>query len=199
MFRIVAVLLVSSLRAQEPEQLSEMPVFGVSVVLPAGLTGQIYEIKRNSDELPNFKKLKPIGTIYTYSLAIASRDFTEGFPGIPDRIEWFAIDYTGRFWISDPGEYTFILTSDDGSNLYIDDKKIIDNDGVHAPLSAEGKVKLKAGAHSIRVSYFQGPRFHVALILEVIPPGSGVKRVFSTQEFKPPSDLSSDQLRDADK
>lgn len=187
------VLLVSSLRAQESDKLSETPTFGVSIVLPAGLTGQIYAIKENSDELPNFKKLKSIGTIYTYSLAVAPRDFLEGFPGIPERFEWFAIDYTGRFWITDPGEYVFILTSDDGSKLYIDDKRVIDNDKLHAPLTMENKVKLKAGAHSIRVSYFQGPRLHVALMLEVIPP-DGERRIFSTQEFKPPSDISSDQI-----
>lgn len=185
---IVAVLLVSSLYAQESSKLPETPTFGVSVMLPAGLTGQIYAIKESSDELPNFKKLKSIGTIYTYSLAVAPRDFSEGFPGIPERFEWFAIDYTGRFWITDPGEYIFILTSDDGSKLYIDDKRVIDNDKLHAPLAMESKVKLKAGAHSIRVSYFQGPRLHVALMLEVIPP-DGERRIFSTQEFKPPSDL----------
>lgn len=185
---MAVVLLARLLSAQEPEQLAETPIFGVSVVLPAGLEGQIYAIKENSDELPNFKKLKPIGTIYTYSLAIPPRDFMEGFPGIPDRLEWFALDYTGRFWIADPGEYAFILTSDDGSRLYIDDKRIIDNDKLHAPQSVEGKVKLKAGVHSIRVSYFQGPRFHVALMLEVIPT-DGVRRIFSTQEFKPPTDL----------
>lgn len=185
---MAVVLLARLLSAQEPEQLAETPNFGVSVVLPAGLEGQIYAIKENSDELPNFKKLKPIGAIYTYSLAIPPRDFMEGFPGIPDRLEWFALDYTGRFWIADPGEYTFILTSDDGSRLYIDDKRIIDNDKLHAPQSVAGKVKLKAGVHSIRVSYFQGPRFHVALMLEVVPP-DGVRRIFTTQEFKPPSDL----------
>ena len=184
---LTAVLLASALNAQDAQP-TEMPIFGVSVLLPAGLTGQVYAIKENSDRLPNFKKLKPIGTIYTYALAITPREFTEGFPGIPERLEWFAIDYTGRFWINDPGEYTFILTSDDGSKLYIDDKRVIDNDDLHAPQSIEGKVKLKPGIHSIRVPYFQGPRFHVALVLEVIPPG-GEKRIFSMQEFKPPSNL----------
>jgi hypothetical protein len=184
----IALLLASVLYAQEPVQSQETPMFGVSVFVPGGLTGQIYAIKENTQELPNFKNLKPIGTIYTHSLLVLPRDFTEGFPGLPDRFEWFAIDYTGRFWVSDPGEYRFILTSDDGSNLYIDGKRIIDNDGIHPPLSIDGKVKLKVGVHSIRVSYFQGPRFHVALVLQVIPP-DGMLRVFSTLEFKPPPDL----------
>jgi hypothetical protein len=109
----------------------------------------------------------------------------EGFPGVTTRFEWFAIDYTGRFWIDKPGRYTFTLASDDGSKLYIDDKQVIDNDGGHAIEEQTGHVKLNAGIHRIRVSYFQGPRFEVALILKVAGPGEAL-RIFSTDEFKPP-------------
>lgn len=178
---LLFVLLGASLHAQE-----EVPTFGVSVYL-TGLTGQIYAIKENSKKLPDFKKLKPIGTVYTFALGIEPRDFLEGFPGLPDRVEWFAIDYTGRIWIETQGKYKFILTSDDGSRLYVDGKKVVDNDGVHAPETADGSVKLDAGLHEIRVSYFQGPRFHVALTLDVAGP-DGVQRRFNTEDFKPPSE-----------
>jgi hypothetical protein len=179
---LTALLFASFTMAQE----NEIPAFGISVYLSAGLTGEIYAIKENSKKLPDFKKLKPIGTIYTYSLAIPARDFNEGFPGLPERLEWFAIDYTGRFWIETPGSYRFILTSDDGSRLYIDEKRVIDNDGTHPPETVSGVVNLKSGTHSLRVSYFQGPRFHVALMLEVVPP-DGRQRVFSTQDYKQPN------------
>ena len=178
---LLLALLSASLHAQD-----EVPTFGISVYL-TGLTGQIYAVKENSKKLPDFKKLKHIGTVYTFSLAIPPRDFMEGFPGLPDRVEWFAIDYTGRLWIEVPGAYQFILTSDDGSRLYIDSKRIVDNDGVHAPETVSGKVKLAAGLHEIRVSYFQGPRFHVALQLDVVGP-DGVQRPFNTEDFKPPSE-----------
>jgi hypothetical protein len=187
--RLVLRMLVagSLLSAQDtPPVDPEVPSFGISVYL-SGLTGQIYAIKENSDKLPNFKKLKPIGTVYTFSLAIPPRNFMEGFPGLPDRVEWFAIDYTGRIWIEMPGTYRFILTSDDGSRLYIDGKKVIDNDGLHPPETESGVVKLAAGIHEIRVSYFQGPRFEVALTLDVVGP-DGVQRRFNTEDFKPPSE-----------
>jgi hypothetical protein len=171
-----------------------VPTFGVSVVMPLGLTGQIYKLKPNANDVPNFKKLKPIGTIYTQSLAIQPRSFSEGFPGVTDVFEWFAIDYTGRFWIEHEGEYHFYLTSDDGSRLYIDGKKVVDNDGVHPPEMKDGAIKLKHGVHDIHVQYFQGPRFHVALILEVTPPG-GARKIFSTLDFKPPAGFENfDQL-----
>jgi hypothetical protein len=130
--------------------------------------------------------LKPAGpAIYTSSLNISPQDFRRGFPGVTRRIEWFAIDYTGKFWIEKPGEYEFSLTSDDGSKLYIDGELVIDNDGQHPPEEKTGSVKLTGGIHRMRISYFQGPRFQVALILKVKPP-RGEERVFSTDEFRPP-------------
>src|SRR5262249_19768710 len=114
------------------------PTFGVTVVDPYGLRGEVYLIKEGSQKLPNFRKLKPVGTIYTSSLNVPARDFREGFPGVTDRYEWFAIDYTGRFWIDKPGTYRFSLESDDGSRLYIDDPLLINNDGLHSIQTFDG-------------------------------------------------------------
>lgn len=162
-----------------------MPKFGTTVVIPSGLEGRIYKIHRNTSHLPSFKKQKPAGTIYTTELNVPAQSFDQGFPGVTKRFEWFAIDYTGRFWIQKPGEYEFALLSDDGSKLYIDDQVVIDNDGQHTPSELTGAIDLAPGIHRIRVSYFQGPRFLVALVLRVAGPDEAL-RVFSTDEFKPP-------------
>src|SRR5690242_9927754 len=98
-------------RAQEPvfknpiPSDGSMPTFGVTVVDSSGLQGQVYLIREGSQSLPNFKKLKPVGSIYTTRLNIPPRSFTDGFPGVTDRFEWFAIDYNGKFWIERPGKY----------------------------------------------------------------------------------------------
>jgi hypothetical protein len=168
--------------------------FGTTTVANSGFRGDIYLLRPQTAKLPNFSKLKSVGSIYTAYLCVPRRSFDEGFPGITDRFEWFAIDYNGRFWISQPGRYEFALVSDDGSKLYIDGKKTIDNDGIHAELKAFGGVKLNAGVHDIRVSYFQGPRFHVSLILGVKGPDDPEFRVFHTDDFKPPADVSAEQL-----
>lgn len=168
-------------------QQDETPVFGTTVVSTTGLAGNIYFIRNDTQELPNFKKLKPKGTIYTTRLNITPRSFTKGFPGLTDRFEWFAIEYTGRIWIKDPGEYEFALTSDDGSKLHIDDKMVVYNDGTHGPVTETGHVNLKEGLHSIRVSYFQGPREMLALVLQVAPPKRAMK-IFDTNDFLPPPD-----------
>lgn len=149
-----------------------------------GLEGKIYYIKRDSQRLPDFSRMKPKGTIYTPELNVPLQHWRVGFPGVTKRFEWFAIDYRGRFWIDSPGPYRFALTSDDGAKLYIDDQVAIDNDGVHAASRRESRVELTGGVHRIRVSYFQGPRDGVALILEVARMGDRY-RVFSTRDFRP--------------
>lgn len=170
-----------SAAGQEP-----VPIFGTTVVIPSGLRGLVYHIRHDSAHLPKFEKLKPVGTpIYTTELNVPSQSFTQGFPGVTKRFEWFAIDYTGRFWIEKPGTYQFALASDDGSKLYIDDQLIIDNDGEHPVETKTSSVVLAGGIHRIRVSYFQGPRFYLALQLHVAGPGEQL-RIFSTDEFKPP-------------
>jgi hypothetical protein len=178
---VLAVALLIAL-AQDP-----VPTFGTTVVINSGFKGLVYQISRFSKHLPNFEKLKPKGAIYTSTLNVPPRDFRSGFPGVTTRFEWFAIDYTGRFWIEKPALYRFSLTSDDGARLYIDDQLVVDNDGIHPPQVRLASLQLAGGVHSIRVSYFQGPRYAVALILMVAGPGENY-RVFNTDEFKPPPD-----------
>lgn len=183
MGKIAAAFVCLCAAAQEP-----IYTFGTTVVIPSGLHGLVYHIRHHTTKLPDFRKLKPVGSIYTSALNIPAQDFRQGFPGVTKRFEWFAIDYTGRFWIERKGVYGFSLISDDGSRLYIDDRLVIDNDGAHPPREETGSMELSSGVHSIRVSYFQGPRFHVALVLQVAAPGEPL-RIFSTDELKPPPNL----------
>lgn len=168
----------------------EMPTFGTTVSATSGLQGNLYLLKPGRMELPSFKGLRPVGAVYTTSLQIAPRPFNDGFPGITDRFEWFALDYTGRFWVDQPGVYRFRLLSDDGSKLYINGKLLIDNDGVHAPQTIEGAAEFSRGVYRLRLSYFQGPRQYVALVLSVLKPAAANWSIFDTNDFKPPADLS---------
>jgi hypothetical protein len=183
----IPILITLVARTAAAQEQDEVPVFGTTVVLPSGLRGEVYNLKPNTTKLPNLRRMKPVGVIYTNSLNIPPREFTTGFPGVTERFEWFAIDYTGRFWVEKPGAYSFELTSDDGSQLFIDDKEVVDNDGAHVVTTRWGDVNLEGGIHSIRVPYFQGRRYRLALILKVKGPGESVWRVFSTEDFKPPA------------
>jgi len=69
------------------------------------------------------------------------------------------------------GTYTFILTSDDGSWLYIDDILVIDNGGYHAAKSVTGSIILEGGQHKIMIKYFDGGGGAVLNLLWVPPDG----------------------------
>ena len=173
------------------DELRDKPqyTFGTTVVSTSGFRGRVYHLKKNTGKLPRFRRKRSVGTIYTDKLNVWPQRFDEGFPGLSDRFEWFGIDYTGQFWIEEPGEYRFSLLSDDGARLSIDDQELIDNDGAHVPQALSASAYLSRGVHKIRVSYFQGPRFTVALVLAIGAPGEAW-RIFDTDEFPPPRNES---------
>ncbi len=187
---LIGLASVAGAVQEPPSEQDPVYVFGTTVVIPSGLQGVVYFISHAAKNLEELGvKDKPRGTIYASSLNIPPQDYKLGFPGIANRLEWFAIDYTGRFWIGKPGEYRWELTSDDGAMLYVDGKLVIDNGGLHVPVTLHGVTQLSGGIHSIRVPYFQGLKYRVALVLKIAGQGQDY-RVFSTEEFKPPADPS---------
>lgn len=144
--------------------------FGSGVAEEGALLGLIYFLTDDTPKLPNFDEYVPSGALYAKQLDVSPRDFTEGFPGVDSRHEWFALRYLGKFTVNASGDYEFRLVSDDGATLTIDNVPVIDNDGLHEPTEKRGKIRLLPGQHTIEVRYFQGPRPKVALQLFVTPP-----------------------------
>lgn len=145
--------------------------FGSNQQSAGPLRGAVYHLEAGANGLPDFSSAEPIGVIYTSRFDIPQRRFDEGFPGVTDRFEWFAIRYEGQFSVDREGTYTFRLNSDDGSRLYINGERVIDNDGQHPPRSMSGSIDLQQGNHTIVLEYYQGPRDLIALQLFVTPPG----------------------------
>lgn len=152
---------------------------------PLAMCGDVYQLAPWTTNLPLFSELDAVAPIFTTSLGVYSRFFTAGIPSITSRTEWFGVNYQGRFGVDKAGKYEFDLLSDDGAKVYIDDKLIVSDDTLHSPQRSRSKIQLTTGAHGIRVSYFQGPRTEVALVLLVKPPGGGW-RLFDTRDFVTP-------------
>jgi hexosaminidase len=72
-----------------------------------------------------------------------------------ERPEAFGVVFRGFIRVPSSDVYTFVLTSDDGSELVIGDDIVVDNDGFHGPLDQIGSIALEAGYHPITVRYFQ--------------------------------------------
>ncbi|SDN58626.1 PA14 domain-containing protein [Lutimaribacter pacificus] len=90
-------------------------------------------------------------------------------------IDKFAAQYQGFLNVSNAGSYTFYLTSDDGSALYLDGQLVIDNDGAHSATLQTITLDLESGAHEIEIRYFDNLREQV-LTLEWDGPDSGGER-----------------------
>jgi outer membrane protein OmpA-like peptidoglycan-associated protein len=157
--------------------------FGTKDPALVNLKGSIYYLENTTEKMPeDIAKHKVEGVLYTKALDIPVREFTEGFPGITNRFEWFGIMYTGTFEIDNPGTYKWTLDSDDGSILWIDGKQVIDNDGVHALNEVEAETALSKGLHTMKLWFFQGPATELGLQLFITPPG-GEKKIFNLDDY----------------
>jgi hexosaminidase len=68
----------------------------------------------------------------------------------------FGLQYRGYIDVPERGIYSFYLTSDDGSALYIDGKKVINNDGLHSAVERSGEVALEKGLHHFALNFIEG-------------------------------------------
>lgn len=67
----------------------------------------------------------------------------------------FSARWKGEIQIPADGTYTFILRSNDGSRLYVNDQLAISDWSTHTVRDTTGTITLKAGTYPIAVEYFQ--------------------------------------------
>ncbi len=82
-------------------------------------------------------------------------DINEWPKSIIGKTDCFSVIFNATIHFGEEGWYTFNLTSDDGSWLYIDGKLVIDNGGYHGPRSIWKPVHLTAGDHTFEVKMFE--------------------------------------------
>ncbi|NRA63343.1 MAG: hypothetical protein HRU19_02600 [Pseudobacteriovorax sp.] len=133
--------------------------------LSQALVGNVFKLPKNTKRLPNFADMTPVATVMTPNFDVPKRSFSDGFPGVNDLVEWFGIRFDGKIFIPEDCDCEFKLNSDDGAILYIDGMEVIDNDGLHAPRARKGSMFLTQGFHDVRIDYYQGPRYLIALEL----------------------------------
>ena len=68
----------------------------------------------------------------------------------------WGVRFSGFIDIPTDGKYRFWIRSDDGSQLSIDGRALLNNDGVHPAAEKNGTLNLKPGLHELEVVYFQG-------------------------------------------
>lgn len=72
----------------------------------------------------------------------------------PGNTDSYSIRYKGFIEILSGDKYNFVLTSDDGAGLYINDVLVVDNDGFRATTTKRGSIYLSPGIYPIEIDYF---------------------------------------------
>jgi hypothetical protein len=158
--------------AEEAPLVKGSTIFGGSTVQP--FKGEAYVIPEGVARMPALDELVPFARLYTDQYNVSPQTFSGGFPGALLQDEWFAIRYVGNIVVPVAGKWTFKLVSDDGAVLYIDENRVLDNDGVHTAKTVTGDYELTAGQHALRLEYFQEKKGSVALQLFTVVGGRDV-------------------------
>ncbi|MBI9071118.1 MAG: GH92 family glycosyl hydrolase [Melioribacteraceae bacterium] len=127
--------------------------------LVPGLKYEYYEDRVNSVE--KLKNLVKTGETATVDISMIEKE------------DEFGVVYSGYINIPSDGMYTFYLTSDDGSKMYLDDEVFIDNDGLHGESTVQKVAAFSKGYYKFRVKYFEGS---VSNTLKLEWDGSGISR-----------------------
>jgi len=115
----------------------------VQMPLEQGIIYHYYETKIYRTEEIEGKPAVKNGTLSQFSISNAQTDHN------------FAFVFDGFIKVPKDDFYTFYLNSNDGSTLFIDGFKLIDNDGAHGSYERSTRISLREGMHKIRLKYFQ--------------------------------------------
>ena len=131
-----------------------------------GVTQRVFQLPRALSEICTIKE----GQTPNVDVLKPTIDWSgDGdFGGLTDN---FIVHVIANLTVPTAGIYTFRLTSDDGSELFIDDGLVIDHDGLHGETSMDGDVELTAGMHALRVNFFEAGGGQ-ELTLSWRPPGA---------------------------
>ncbi len=113
------------------------------VDVPASVAFRYYE--GSWDNLPNFNALEPKseGQALGFDLSVRGRDND------------FGLVFDSFLNVPQDGDYTFFLGSDDGSRILLNEKNIVEADGVHPVVRKQVKLNLKKGIYPIQVQFFE--------------------------------------------
>ncbi len=147
-----------------------------------------------TDDMPHFRTVYdyfdfgvPVEglNLYFNKIDIRTRPFDRGFvtrSGLTvtneqdnTLYEYFALNFNGQIQLSEnmpDGDYQMALLADDGAVLSLDtgegQEVLIDNDGNHPTqmgCSTQRVTFEKGVPRSFNLKYYQGPRFHIALVV----------------------------------
>jgi hypothetical protein len=152
----------------------------VAAAAPGGkgtFSVNVYKLPENVKALPEFSAFRPVKTLTADKIDLGPGTKGTGLVGLPENTDGMGLRFMGIFLVAGEGIFKWRLFSKDGARMHIDDKTLIENDGIHEPYAKTGFVHLAEGVHSVIVDSFNSKGSPV-LKLSVQPP-VGPEQVFS--------------------
>jgi len=114
----------------------------------AGISFNVASMPSLIDRVPDHVRLES-------SLQYSSS--SQAYPGLDDRFknDWGA-RFSGLIEVPETGNWTFYLTSDDGSDFWIDGQSLVTNFGSHGMTERSQYAQLDAGKYDFKIEFFQG-------------------------------------------
>ncbi|MEM6391226.1 MAG: ThuA domain-containing protein [Planctomycetota bacterium] len=156
---------------------------GADVETEPGASLDVYESDARLDRL-----VRPVAG-QTPNVSEHAEQIVIGPNGVGGLSRRYYAEFTTTLLIDSPGRYEFELTSDDGSQLIIDDQIVIDNDGLHAMVTRLGAIRLEAGPVPLKVRYFQNEGGQ-GLELGWRPPGATAHLPIPLERMRTPAGLT---------
>jgi hypothetical protein len=153
----------------------------------SGLDVSYFQFTSGLSSLPDFSVLEPVATCVVERVAFAAT--ASAWDGAPASLTArFAAVFTGALMVREAGFYKLSLRSDDGSRLYLDGARVINNDGNHSMTTLSASLPLSVGLHDLRVEYYENSGDaglelswkRLDGVSEVIPPTSFFRQVGET-------------------
>ena len=100
------------------------------------------------DRIPEHTRIEP---------SLQYNSMYTAYPGLDDRFkENWGARFSGLINVPDAGNWTFYLTSDDGSEMWLDGTSLVTNYGSHGMREHSGWRNLSSGLHDFKIEFFQG-------------------------------------------
>ena len=97
-------------------------------------------------QLPDFARLRPVAT----GVAPVPTPRPMDAP-----VDGYGLLFEGLVSVPATGMVQFQVLSDDGTRLFIDGRRVVENDGSHSPRLRSGWIPLAEGLHALRLEYFE--------------------------------------------
>lgn len=149
-----------------------------------GVTFRVYQVAADLHQIPEIAPDQTPNLDERRESIDAGNDDFGGFSAP------FVTHVIGELIVTEPGEYAFMLTSDDGSRLHLNNETILNHDGRHGAIEKTSEhIQLEPGTYTLNIEHFDsgGGR---ALRLQWLTPGALVYTDIPTEHLRTQRDLT---------